>query len=150
MSILGCRLYLSLFFFSLAAFGGPFGPGLLFAAEEEGTASFVAGFEDLPLMPGLNNVAEGSLTFDTTEGRIIESLVQGKVALGDAMAFYALSLPSLGWEVLADQPGSSPRPGSSRYVREDEMLRLDVLPGRGDEISIRFFLSPRKAAPSSP
>jgi len=60
--------------------------------------SFVDGFEALPLMPGMHNVIGSSVVFDTPTGRIVESAIAGITTAAEVMAFYARSLPQLGWE----------------------------------------------------
>ena len=103
--------------------------GLARAAD----AVFVGGFEDLPLMPGLVEDPEQGMNFDTPSGRIIEAVATGAVAEADVMAFYAATLPELGWE----------QTGEGLFLREDEMLRLEIS-AQGNKIAVRFALSPRE------
>ncbi len=100
--------------------------------EPSDVASFVAGFEALPLMPGLHNVAGSSIVFDTPTGRILESAVAGIATPGEIKAFYARSLPQLGWEQFLE----------TEYRREDEALTLEIT-GDGDDVVVHFFLSPK-------
>ena len=103
-------------------------------ADEE--SSFVAGFEALPLMPGMHNVAGSSVVFDTPTGRIVESAVTGIATPGEIKAFYAQSLPQLGWELFLE----------TEYRREDEVLKLEITTDRdhdGDYVVVHFFLSPK-------
>ena len=97
-----------------------------------GAPSFVAGFEGLPLMPGLHNVAGSSIVFDTPTGRIVESAVTGTATPREIKAFYAQSLPQLGWEMFLE----------TEYRREDEVLKLEIA-GDGDYVVVHFFLSPK-------
>src|SRR6516225_1961715 len=76
---------------------------------------FVAGTEDVPLMPGLAPVPGSSLVFDKPEGRIVEAQASGKVTRAAARAFYGASLPQLGWTAA----------GADAWRREGEVLRLD-------------------------
>lgn len=95
---------------------------------------FVNGIDDMPLMPGLTQLADRNAVFDTPSGRIIEVYAEGEVGREAVRSFYAQTLPQLGWR----------GQGSDRYVREGETLRLefpDARPG-GRRILIRFFLSP--------
>ncbi len=94
-------------------------------------ADFVAGTEDVPLMPGLTPIAGSSLVFDKPEGRIVEAQAAGKVTRGAVHAFYARTLPQLGWQAS----------GADRWRREDEVLRLDFK-GRDGELTVGFTLSP--------
>ena len=52
-------------------------------------ASFVAGTEDVPLMPGLRNQASTLVVFDKPQGRIVEVEARGKVTRAAAEKFYA-------------------------------------------------------------
>ncbi len=93
---------------------------------------FVAGTEDVPLMPGLTAIAGSSLVFDKPEGRIVEAQAAGKVTRGAVHAFYARTLPQLGWQAS----------GADQWRREGEALRLDFK-GRDGELTVGFTLSPR-------
>lgn len=97
---------------------------------------FVAGFEDLPLMPGLEQGKDSGTVFDTPAGRVIEAYAEGSVMAADVDAFYAKTLPQLGWRQISDR----------RYRREGEIL--EITPHRGDRASVgvRFYLSPEGAA----
>jgi len=94
--------------------------------------SFVAGTEDVPLMPGLVPVAGSALTFDKPEGRIVEAQASGKVSRAAVHQFYTETLPQLGWKPA----------GTEAWRREHETLRLDVR-GRDGDLTVGFTLSPR-------
>ncbi len=95
-------------------------------------ADFVAGTEDLPLMPGLAPVQGSSLIFDKPQGRIVEAQAAGKVTRDAVHAFYLSTLPQLGW-----------RPaGADAWRRDGEELRLDFH-DHGGELTVGFTLSPR-------
>jgi len=98
---------------------------------------FVAGFEDLPLMPGLEQGEDSGTVFDSPSGRVIEAYAEGPVSPADVDAFYAKTLPQLGWRQVSER----------RYHREGEIL--EITPHRGDQASVRvrFYLSPEGAAP---
>ena len=103
-------------------------------------SEFVAGFDDLPLMPGLAQVADAGFVFDTPSGRIVESFAEGRVAVGAIREFYARTLPQLGWT----------QTGRDRFVREDEVLDVEVTPERpaqGELVSVHFYLAPKGAGP---
>jgi len=95
-------------------------------------AGFVAGTEDVPLMPGLAPMAGSALTFDKPEGRIVEAQASGKVTRAAVQQFYAAALPQLGWTPA----------GAETWRREHETLRLDYK-GRDGELTVGFTLSPR-------
>jgi hypothetical protein len=94
--------------------------------------SFVAGTEDVPLMPGLTPVAGSALAFDKPQGRIVEAQASGNVTRAAAHQFYAASLPQLGWKPA----------GANAWRREGETLRLDFH-GRDGDLTVGFTLSPR-------
>lgn len=104
--------------------------GLLPAAADE-TPRFVAGTEDLPLMPGLSELTGSGFAFDTADGRIVEAYATGEVAEEEVLRFYAETLPQLGWEQ------ASPR----GFRREGERLSIDFVAG-GKPITVHFSLAP--------
>ena len=54
--------------------------GLILLSVFTGRAEqFLAGFEDLPLMPGIKPVANAGVAFDSPGGRIVESYATGAV-----------------------------------------------------------------------
>lgn len=119
---------------AVAAPGGGFAFGLTQVAE-----SFVTGFEDLPLMPGLTPAPDESVVFHNPTGRIVQAAARGRVPAAQVRAFYAETLPQLGWKA----------GGPDRFVREGEALRIDFGHRKGgaaagDEIVVRFVLSPDK------
>src|SRR5712692_3143703 len=67
------------------------------AAHSRPRTGFVAGTEDVPLMPGLRNEARTLVVFDKPQGRIVEVEARGKVTRAAVEKFYAASLPALGW-----------------------------------------------------
>jgi len=97
---------------------------------------FVAGLEDLPLMPGLSEVEESTVSFDSPEGRIVEVYAEGAVDGGRVLTFYDETLPQLGW---------TPE-GGGNFRREGEMLRIEIISegegGEGEGIAVRFSLAP--------
>src|SRR5258708_16451349 len=83
------------------------------AAQKGTRAGFVAGTEDVPLMPGLRNEDGTLVVFDKPQGRIIEVEARGKVTRAAVEKFYAASLPALGWVPHASH-GWSPPPHGPR------------------------------------
>ena len=106
---------------------------LLLAAPVAQAQDFVAGTEDVPLMPGLAAVAAAGLVFDKPEGRIVEAQARGKLSRSKVRAFYAATLPQLGWTAT----------GANIWRREGEMLRLDFT-GRDGDLTVGFTLSPQQ------
>lgn len=96
-------------------------------------AEFLPGVEDLPLMPGLEAVAEASTAFETPSGRIVEAEARGKgLSEGDVRRFYAGTLPALGWRAVNDR----------RYERAGERLSLGFSQRNG-VLTVRFDIRPR-------
>ena len=96
---------------------------------------FLAGFDDLPVMPGLSAVKEAGIVFDTPAGRIVEGYAAGAVGRKNVQRFYEKTLPQLGWA----------KTGQNEYRREGEKLTMDFK-GKDGALTVRFTLSPRKAA----
>ena len=110
---------------------------VVLSARAEGPA-FLSEFEDLPLMPGLAEDADRGMVFDSPSGRIVESVASGEVTADAVTAFYAATLPELGWEPVGD--------GSFR--RETEVLRLEISV-EGARVSVKFALTPVEAPNSA-
>jgi hypothetical protein len=111
--------------------------GLVLAAASAALAAdaFVAGIEDVPLMPRLVEHAEQRLKFDSPGGRVVETLASGAVARGDVLEFYARTLPELGWRPVTD----------GVWSREGERLRIEFPAQRGatpGQTLVRFYLAP--------
>ena len=104
---------------------------LLLAASPAVADEFVAGTEDVPLMPGLKPMPNSDIVFDKPEGRIVEARAEGATTRTKVEAFYAASLPSLGWKAS----------GSDRWLRDAEQLRLDFAEASG-KLAVGFTLSP--------
>jgi hypothetical protein len=92
---------------------------------------FVRGIDDLPLMDGLAEVQGAGTVFDSASGRIVETFAAGPVDAAAVAAFYAETLPQLGWR--AEGPGA--------YVREDEHLTITTTED-GAGLTVRFSLTP--------
>ena len=104
-------------------------PGAALAQTAGG--AFVAGLEDVPLMPGLLETAGAGFAFDKPSGRIAEAEATGPFAADEVQIFYASTLPQLGWVPM----------GGDRYRREGETVRLTIEPLSGG-VRVRFSLAP--------
>lgn len=96
---------------------------------------FFAGIEDLPVMPGLEQIQDAGLSFDKPEGRIVEVAASGKVSRREVVEFYRAVLPQLGWRAA----------GKGRYRREGEHLNLSFSTSgsaSGPRLTVRFSLRP--------
>jgi len=106
-------------------------------AVQEGAAQegkeFIAGIEDLPVMPGLAEIADAGLIFDKPSGRIVEAYAQGEVGEQAVLDFYQETLPQLGWLSQAD----------NRYAREGEELTLEVRASETGGVVVMFRLAPK-------
>ena len=88
------------------------------SATAQQAARFLSVMEEMPVMPGLVEVVDAAVTFDGPSGRIIEAFVAGSVQMDAIRAFYAATLPQLGWA----------RQANGEYRRDAEILRLNVSP----------------------
>jgi hypothetical protein len=96
----------------------------------EDATRFISALEDVPLMPGLTELPDAAVRLDTAEGRIVVAWATGAVDEAGIAAFYARTLPQLGWTA----------EGRERYRREGEALQLDMF--RGEILTLRYTLSP--------
>lgn len=109
--------------------------GMAENAHAQEAAGFISTIEDLPLMPGLIE-EEGGMVFDSARGRIVEAYATGPVSEGAVIAFYAETLPQLGWR--PDGPGV--------FSREGEILKVEFPggPGTAPPLTVGFRLMPAK------
>lgn len=116
------------------------GPALRPAPAQAQTANaphFFSILEDMPLMPGLTEIAEGALIFDKPGGRIIESrAISETMAPQSVRAFYATTLPQLGWRPLAGTATDT-----ALFEREQERLSLKVARDEGITL-LEMMVSP--------
>lgn len=89
---------------------------------------------DVPVMKGLEEVKEQAMLFDKPGGRIASVVAVSKtVKPAEIEAFYAESLPQLGWKKTA----------VNQYVRDEDKLVLELVK-RPPITVIHFTLSPLK------
>jgi hypothetical protein len=105
---------------------------LLVAQAALAATNFVPGFEDVPLMPGLNATEEPAIQFDSPGGRIIETQTAGSGSASEVIAFYHETLAELGWHAV----------NSLVYERQGERLTLTVAEPASGRIEVRFALAP--------
>ncbi len=101
----------------------------LSAARADG--GFLSAVNDLPLMPGLAEVADATMMFDAPQGRIVEAYATGALEPGAVTKFYADTLPQLGWT-----------PAGDGYERDGERLVIDFPAASAGEVTCRFTLAP--------
>lgn len=59
---------------------------------------FIEGLEDVPVMPGLDQIESDSVSFGNAESRFVEAyLSSAKHKFADVEKFYINTLPQLGW-----------------------------------------------------
>ena len=101
-------------------------------AKAADRTAFLAGVEDVPLVPGMKVVSDTVVAFDAAAGRIVEAYAIGPVTKQLVLDFYGQSLPQLGWT--AERP--------DRFVRQGEALQLDFF-GRDQQLAVRFTVAPQ-------
>jgi hypothetical protein len=119
------RLRIAVIVLLAGLFAGPF-------AAAATAAQFFSGIEDLPLMPGLTELAGETVIFDKPQGRIVTVAAEGALARAAVLEFYRRTLPQLGWR----------KRGAATYLRAGEMLRL-VVTRRGRDVTVRFTVAPQ-------
>ncbi len=94
---------------------------------------FFENIPDVPVMEGLRELPDYTVSFDKPEGRITESLaVIKKGDAGDVAAFYSQTLPQLGWQ----------QEGELTYVRGGEHLEFKIEKDDGRSY-VRVMIRPR-------
>ena len=87
---------------------------------------YLSALPDVPLAPGLQEIRDTSWVFDKPEGRIVRLTAAPQNAapeninadIASIAAFYAATLPNLGWNLQTQEPLS--------FVREGEILRISL------------------------
>lgn len=119
----------------LAAVAAVLGVLTSVATDEAGAQSalsrFLDGMEDLPLMPGLVQEPSSIVVFESPYGRIVETYASGVASADGVAAFYAVTLPQLGWTAGA----------GGTYRREGEILTLEIVE-EAPAVTVRFIVSP--------
>lgn len=101
-------------------------------AWEAGWPAFLSQPDDIPLMPGLEEMPSESLTFDTPEGMISESAASSATLAPEQIKrFYSLVLPDMGWR----------EDSSGLFVRQSDRLRIEIAEKDGVTVT-RFTLYP--------
>ena len=105
---------------------------ILLAAVAGRAGQFLAGLEDVPVMPGIDIVDNAGVAFDSPAGRIVEAYATGKVTRNAVRSFYQAALPQLGWT----------RTGNLEFNREGERLKIELLGQAPEPVTVRFELGP--------
>ena len=102
------------------------------AVSGQDAQRFVAGIDELPLAPGLEE-APGAVVFDKPGGRIVEADATGDVSAAAAVrSFYDSVLPAFGWTAAGDLD----------FVRGGETLAIEIAE-RDGTLGVHFSISPR-------
>lgn len=114
--------------------------GPVFAAENvQGAttpARFFSSMQDVPLVTGLSELSDQTVTFDKPEGRIIESVAEIESGSFDSVKkSYETTLPQLGWNKIAE----------NSYARENEFLHLNFETYDGRNF-VRVLVRPQEGA----
>ncbi len=115
-------------------------PGLVAASpptvESVRNGGFLTSLDDVPLMAGLAERAEGGVVFETALGRIVdaEAVAQpvARLTPGRVLGFYRGTLAALGWQPV----------GRGRFARDGEVLSISASPNEAG-LRVRFSLRPR-------
>jgi hypothetical protein len=99
--------------------------------QSAGAQGFLSAYEDLPLAPGLEEVPNSGIAFDSPGGRIVEAYAKGAAKAAEILKFYATTLPQLGWT----------RESDTRYRRDAELLTLEA-GADGRLLVVHFTISP--------
>ncbi len=59
--------------------------------------AFIDGFPDVPLLAGMQEIAEERLVFDTPAGTVAQSELKGEKSAKAALDRYQNALPTFGW-----------------------------------------------------
>lgn len=95
---------------------------------------FFSSLEDIPLMPGLQELPDQALFFDKPEGRIIEArAAMGSLTPEQVLAYYRQALPQFGWG----------RIDETSFFREQEKLVLSFQSGRSGPL-VKFMVNPMR------
>ena len=94
--------------------------------------TFLAGIEDVPLPPGFAENQSAGVLFDSPSGRIIEAVASGNGLIDQVSAFYAQTLPQLGWTRISD----------NEFRSDSETLRLTFDQSKKPLLIVHYNLTP--------
>lgn len=112
------KLYLSVFFMLLS-----------FSSF---AASFIDGFEDIPLPDGLHQRLNDNITFGNEESGYTEAtlVADKKLNFSDIIQFYTNSLPQLGWRIFYTSDTLI------SFLRESDILEISLAARKPLKITI--------------
>lgn len=106
------------------------------AAAADRPGHFLSGVEDLPLMDGLTEQTGSGVVFDKPDGRIVERYASGPLSPDSVKAFYAETLPQLGWQA---KPAKGP--AHLDFERDGEALDIEFKTV-DSEVVVHFSVMP--------
>ena len=93
---------------------------------------YVSGIEDMPVYYGFKEQEGANVSYDTTNGRIINAeFYSADASASDVKLFYEATLPQLGWNVVKPDI----------YQRDGETLEL-IITQKNGQTSLRFKIRP--------
>ncbi|MCP4395105.1 MAG: hypothetical protein GY804_12690 [Alphaproteobacteria bacterium] len=108
-------------------------------------SEFLHGFEDIPIMSGMEQIHDNDIFFDTPAGRIVETYTY-TTSLNDLQIsdFYTPTLSEMGWK---KQDNSNYHLNLS-FIRENETLTIGIIrpKSRDRRILVHYKLSPIKSS----
>ena len=94
---------------------------------------FFESIQDVPLMNGLSERIDETITFDKPDGRVVESVAEVHgVSVESVRQYYVTALPQFGWQ----------HTGQDRFLRGHESLEL-VFENHGGFDVMRVLIRPR-------
>lgn len=98
---------------------------------------FLSVLDDMPLAPGLTELADQAAEFETPAGRIVDAAAAGAAEPRAISDFYDRTLPALGWV----------RERAGHFVRDQERLTIATSAAKAKgQVVVRFSLRPAAAA----
>ena len=95
--------------------------------------TFLAGIEDVPVPPGFTENQAASMVFDSPSGRIIEAEATGNsLSREQVAAFYAQTLPQLGWTRISD----------TEFRSDSETLKITFEQSKKPLLAVHYNLTP--------
>lgn len=103
---------------------------ILWSVPALAQTQFFSALDDVPLMQGLTELPELSVTFDKPEGRFVQTVARiDGVSHEAVMAYYKGVLPQFGWRSMQ----------GDIFLRRDEQLGFSF----EDQSHVKLTLSPR-------
>ncbi len=109
--------------------------GVTGTAQAEG---FLVCVDDLPLAPGLTEVEDSCLNFDTAEGRVALAEARGDLSVTEVLEFYRSVLPAFGWTLQGSDVFAA--------VRAGERLQISVDVTDSGDVRVLYALAPSPGA----